>query len=113
MPFPTAVIFLFALCATVLAALCVAVGLPLFAVRKYRAVAPYVALLYPATYLGTVVGVATAWRLNALINARHPSESLGDIAVVFLVCFFGGTAAGGILGWSLARRVANRFRNHN
>jgi hypothetical protein len=109
----TGVTFLLVLCATALAVLCVAVGLFLFAARKYRAVAPYVTLLYPATYLGTVVGVATAWRLNASVNAHHPPESLGAIALIFIACFGGGTAAGALVGCTLARRIAKQFRNHN
>jgi hypothetical protein len=109
MPFPTAVIFLLVLCATALAALCVVAGLSLFAVPKYRAVAPYITLAYPATYLGTVVGIALAWRLNAFVNARYHPESLGAIALIFLTCFVGGAAAGGFLGYAVAGRIAKHF----
>jgi hypothetical protein len=110
MPFPSAVIFLLVLCATALSAICIAVGLSLFGVRKYRAVAPFIALPYPATYFGAVVGVATAWRVNAWVNAPSHPESIGAIALVFLTCFVGGTAAGGLLGCALAVRIAKQFR---
>jgi hypothetical protein len=43
MPFPTTVIFLLVLFTTGMAALCVTVGLCLFAVRGYKALAPYIA----------------------------------------------------------------------
>ena len=107
MPFPTAVIFLLVLFATGLAALCVTVGLCLFVVREYKAVAPYITFVYPATYFGCALGVAAAWRLNALV--QHHSESLGAVVLVFVVCFVGGAATGGFLGYVLASRVAKRL----
>ncbi len=109
MPFPTAVIFLLVLCWTALAVLCIAVGLFLFAVRRYRAVAPYITLVFPAMYLGGAVGVWTNWRVNAPLNFTHYWASVASILLVFTTCFVGGTSLGGFLGYTLASHIAKHF----
>lgn len=108
MPFPTAVAFLLVLCVTALAGLCLIVGLSLFAVRRYKAVAPYVTLVYPAAYFGGAIGVATAWRLNALVDMRQ-GWALGIVTAVFITCLVGGAGIFGFLGYALAYRIAKHL----
>jgi hypothetical protein len=112
MPFPTALIFLLVLTATAAALLCICVGLFLFALPKSRGSAPYVALVYPATYGGGFVGVETAWRLNALVKASE-RWWLEIIVFVFLACFVGGAGLGGFLGYKLANRIAKHFQKNS
>jgi hypothetical protein len=101
-------LFLLYLCATASAPLCIVVGVLLFATPRFRRVAPYVALVYPATYCGGFLGVVAALRLNALVMTERRWQEIALLA--FLICSLGGAGICGILGYKLANRIAKHFQ---
>ncbi len=110
MPFAIAVIFLLVVCATGLAIVCVVLGLSFLAIKEYRTVAAYIALVYPAMFLGCALGVHEAWRLSAFVKGVRPHWEWQVIAVlVMLTSIIVGAAAGGGLGYVFASRIAKHF----
>jgi uncharacterized membrane protein YhfC len=110
MAFPFVVVFLFALCATALAILCVLVGLFFFVIRRYRTIAPYVVFVYPVAFLGCAFGLEMTEQVNSRLQGFRSLREWEFIPLlVFLACSLGGTAIGGFLGYRLASRIASRF----
>jgi hypothetical protein len=98
-------IFLLYLCATGSAPLCIVLGLSLFAAPKFRRIAPYVGLVYPATYCGSFLGVVAFLRLSALAKtSEHWWKEI--VLLAFLACLLGGAGIGAFLGYKLADRIA-------
>jgi hypothetical protein len=88
---------------------CIIVGLSLLAVPKFRGFAPYVALVYPATYCGGFLGVLAVLRLSALVKtSEHWWQEI--ILLTFLACLLSGAVIGGFLGHKLADRIAKHFQ---
>jgi hypothetical protein len=107
-PIMSGALFLLYLCATASAPLCFVVGLSLFAVQRFRRSAPYVALVYPATYCGGFLGVVAAFQFNALVRTEGWSQ---EVALpVFLACLLGGAGMCGFLGYKLANQIAKHFQ---
>jgi hypothetical protein len=101
-------VFLLYLCATAAVPVCIVVGFLRFAVPKSRGFAPYVGLVYPATYCGGFLGVAAVLRLGALarVSAHWWQEIL---SLALFACLLGGAGMGGFLGYKLADRIAKHF----
>jgi hypothetical protein len=101
-------IFLLYLCATAAVPVCIVVGLLQFAVPKSRGFAPYVGLVYPATYCGGFLGAAAVLRFGALV--RTSAQWWQQILLLaFFACLLGGAGMGGFLGYKLADRIAKHF----
>jgi hypothetical protein len=99
--------FLLYLCATAAAPLCLLYGLLLFAVRRFRRRAPYVALVYPAMFCGAFLGVVVAFQF-------HTEHWWREVALpVFLACLLGGGGIGGFIGYKLADQIARHFQQTN
>jgi hypothetical protein len=97
------------LCATAAAPICVVVGLLRFAVPRFRGSAPYIGLVYPATYCGGFLGVVAFLRLSALVKtSEHWWQEI--ILLAFLACLLGGAGTGGFLGYKVADRIAKHFK---
>jgi len=110
MAFPWMIVFLFVMCATALAILCVVVGLFVSLIRKYRTIAPYVVFVYPVAFLGCAFGLEMTEQLNSrLQHIRSLRESELIPLLMFLTCSLGGTAIGGFLGYRAASRIATAF----
>jgi hypothetical protein len=101
-------LFLLYLCVTASAPLFFVVGLSLFAVPKFRRFAPYVTLVYPATYCGGFLGVVVDLRLNALFRTEGLWQGIASF--VFFTCLLGGAGMCGFLGYKLADRIAKHFQ---
>ena len=104
----SAAFFLLYLCVIASAPLCLAVGVALFAVPKFRRFAPFVAFVYPATCCGGFLGGVTYFWLNALVRTEGWWAEIASLA--FLTCLLGGAGMCGFFGYKLADWIAKHFQ---
>jgi MFS family permease len=110
MPFPTVLLFLFVAASSVVAVVCLLGGLIAAALPRFRRKAPYLALVYPAAYLGCLLGYVRAVVLNRwLFSGRGPGWVIWIEALFAVLAPIIVGICSGAVGLVLANRISERI----